>query len=160
MQYYKRKIQILYRNIKWSIFFFYFTLYTFGLQQHLSNPFLKCTMIRFFLFSLPRRQNYTDSNYVLFIVTNKRKHFFIFSRRLAGMIAQFILPQSPSSKLKKQLDLYHFFVAQNPRVTNFKDMSSNFCIKVWLRLYLLKIQNIIRNSIFLYYCIRVLIEIY
>ena len=46
------------------------------------------------------------------------------------MIAQFILPQSPSSKLKKQLDLYHFFVAQNPRVTNFKDMSSNFCIKV------------------------------
>ena len=84
----------------------------------------------FFLFSLPRRQNYTDSNYVLFIVTNKRKHFFIFSRRLAGMIAQFILPQSPSSKLKKQLDLYHFFVAQNPRVTNFKDMSSNFCIKV------------------------------
>ena len=123
--------------------------FTFGLQQHLSNPFLKCTMIRFFLFSLPRRQNCTDSNYVLFIVTNKRKHFFIFSRRLAGMIAQFILPQSPSSKLKKQLDLYHFFVAQNPRVTNFKDMSSNFCIKVWLRLYLLKIQNIIRNSIFL-----------
>ena len=59
------------------------------------------------------------------------------------MIAQFILPQSPSSKLKKQLDLYHFFVAQNPRVTNFKDMSSNFCIKVWLRLNILKIQNIL-----------------
>ena len=141
MQYYKRKIQILYRNIKWSIFFFYFTLYTFGLQQHLSNPFLKCTMIRFFYF-LCLVDKITDSNYVLFIVTNKRKHFFIFSRRLAGMIAQFILPQSPSSKLKKQLDLYHFFVAQNPRVTNFKDMSSNFCIKVWLRLNILKIQNI------------------
>ena len=57
------------------------------------------------------------------------------------MIAQFILPQSPSSKLKKQLDLYHFFVAQNPRVTNFKDMSSNFCIKVWLRPYLLKYKT-------------------
>ena len=66
------------------------------------------------------------------------------------MIAQFILPQSPSSKLKKQLDLYHFFVAQNPRVTNFKDMSSNFCIKVWLRINILKIQNIIRNSIFVF----------
>ena len=69
------------------------------------------------------------------------------------MIAQFILPQSPSSKLKKQLDLYHFFVAQNPRVTNFKDMSSNFCIKVWLRLNILKIQNIsfdIRNLIFVF----------
>ena len=112
----------------------------------------------FFFFCLVDK--ITDSNYVLFIVTNKRKHFFIFSRRLAGMIAQFILPQSPSSKLKKQLDLYHFFVAQNPRVTNFKDMSSNFCIKVWLRLYLLKIQNNTKHNICIFHCIRVLIEIY